>query len=54
MPKTPKIDVATPTVAADMPRPPVNIHGKDRDVVSFGDERGEERKSVHMLVNAPS
>ncbi len=50
MPSIPRIDVAIPTVAAGIPRPPVKMNGRE-----IGDElRAVERKSIHKLVNAPS
>lgn len=51
IPRTPRIEVATPTVAAGIPRPPLNLKGRERlDVASS--ERGVERKRDHKLPNA--
>jgi hypothetical protein len=50
----PRTEVARPTVAAGMPRPPVKIHGRDSTAVSLGVDRGLDRKRVHRLAKAPS
>lgn len=53
MPIMPRMDVATPTVAAGMPKPPVKTKGSTRlNVDSLSRKRGVERKRVHRLVNA--
>lgn len=44
------MDVAKPTVAAGMPRPPLNENGRECVVESSG--RGVERKRDQRLPNA--
>ena len=45
------MDVAKPTVAAGIPRPPVKTKGRDRESSEVG--RGVERKSDQIFVKAP-
>jgi hypothetical protein len=51
IPSIPNIEVASPTVAAGIPRPPVKVNG--RETGESGAERGVERKSDQRFVNAP-
>lgn len=51
MPRTPEIDVARPTVAAGMPRPPLNENGSEWRVDAESG-RGVDRKRDQRFANA--
>ena len=52
MPRKPRMEVASPTVVAGIPRPPVKKNG--RDMVDSAGLRGVERNSDHRFVKEPS